>query len=111
MRPSPLIQYCHSSAFGCQCISRMAPGFSVIRAAAVVVEILNVLLSTTWIEPLRLLLTGFEAPILKVNGNGGSPPAVTACWSSDSRPGSLPRKNPRSLSGVDLDGLSGTPKI
>src|ERR1700744_4992864 len=78
MRPSPLIQYCHSSAFGCQCISRMAPGWSVTRAAEGVVEALNVVLSTTWIVPLRLLLTGEEAPILKVDGNGGVPPAATA---------------------------------
>ena len=34
--PVPFIQYCHSSAFGCQCVSRIAPGRSVMRAAAMV---------------------------------------------------------------------------
>ena len=51
MRPSPLIQYCHSSAFGCQCMPRIAPGFSVSKAAAIEVETLKVVLSARRIEP------------------------------------------------------------
>src|SRR5260221_12155221 len=52
MRPWPLTQYCHSSAFGCQCISRMPPGLIVSSAAAIVVDTLNVLLSAIRTLPL-----------------------------------------------------------
>src|ERR1700720_1126209 len=35
-RPVPLRMYSHSSALGCQCISRMPPGLIVTCAAAIV---------------------------------------------------------------------------
>src|SRR5208283_858402 len=51
MRPLPLIQYCHSSALGCQCISRSPPGCRVTRAAAIVLETMKLLLSAIRASP------------------------------------------------------------
>src|SRR3982074_3604567 len=49
--PLPLIQYCHSSALGCQCISRRPPGRTVTSAAATVVETVKLRLSAIRTEP------------------------------------------------------------
>src|SRR5260370_40605660 len=80
MRPLPLIQYCHSSALGCQCISRMPPGCTVTRAAAIVFETLKVLLSTTRTSPPLVWRGGFIEPMEKGDGYGGGPrgPDTTA---------------------------------
>src|SRR5262245_6176932 len=40
-RDFPAITYCHSAACGCQCIPRTAPGWIVIVAPVIVVEIGN----------------------------------------------------------------------
>src|SRR5260370_8801215 len=76
MRPLPLIQYCHSSALGCQCISRMPPGCTVTRAAAVVFETLKLLLSAIRTSPPLVWRVGFIEARGKVNGYGGDPPAA-----------------------------------
>src|SRR4051794_2457178 len=77
MRPSPLSQYCHSSALGCQCSSRSPPGLIVSSAAAMVVETLKVVLSASWTVPDRVALIGFVSPSDQVNGLGGAPPDAT----------------------------------
>src|SRR6266404_5367198 len=76
--PLPLIQYCHSSAFGCQCISRMPPGWMVSNAAATVVETVKFLLSAIRTEPPFVSRVGAIDPSEKVNGCGGAPLALTA---------------------------------
>ena len=96
MRPSPLIQYCHSSALGCQCSSRIPPGFTVSSAAAIVVETRKLVLSARRMLPERVFLMGFVSPSDQVKGLGGVPPDATAAWSSTSGPGSLPWKIQRS---------------
>src|SRR5713101_7570933 len=89
--PLPLIQYCHSSAFGCQCISRNAPGRTVTSAAATVVETLKLLLSAICTLPLLVSLTGADDPRENVNGYGGAPAfPVIAFLTADSSPGTLP---------------------
>jgi hypothetical protein len=47
----PLTQYCHSSAFGGQCISRMPPGWTVTSPAATMIEALKLWLSAIWATP------------------------------------------------------------
>src|SRR3954449_9328357 len=66
MRPLPLIQYCHSAALGCQCISRMAPGLMVTMAAAMLLETGKFVESTTRASPPGELSVGCIAPILNV---------------------------------------------
>ena len=68
MRPLPLIQYCHLSAFGCQCNSRMPPGRIVFKAAATVVATVKLLLSTIRTSPPLVRRDGSMEPIEKVNG-------------------------------------------
>src|SRR5580698_966960 len=75
--PLPLIQYCHSSAFGCQCISRMAPGRIVSSAAATVVATVKFVLSAICTVPPFVSLEGAIDPSEKVNGCGGAPRPLT----------------------------------
>src|SRR5258707_6034239 len=90
MRPLPLIQYCHSSAFGCQCISRMPPGCTVTRAAAIFFETLKLLLSAIRTSPPFVCRVGFIEPREKVNGYGGETSgAVTAARSAATLAGDL----------------------
>src|ERR1700724_764408 len=75
-RPLPLIQYAHSSAFGCQCISRSAPGRCVTSPTAIVLETVKLLLSATLTSPPFVFLTGAVDSREKVNGDGGKPPGM-----------------------------------
>src|SRR6267378_533307 len=50
-RPCPLITYCHSSALGCQCNSRIAPGSMFMRRAVKVFCIGNSREETTLVYP------------------------------------------------------------
>src|ERR1700741_2574892 len=85
MRPLPLIQYCHSSAFGCQCISRMPPGCTVTRAAAVVFATLKLLLSAIRTSPPLVWRVGFIEAREKVNGYGGEPSGPSTAARSAAR--------------------------
>src|SRR5271169_7247713 len=76
--PLPLIQYCHSSALGCQCISRMPPGRMVSNAAATVVETVKFLLSAMCTVPPFVSRAGDPDASEKVNGCGGAPLPLTA---------------------------------
>src|SRR5258708_9006650 len=87
MRPSPLIQYCHSSALGCQWSSLIPPGFTVSSAEAMVVETLKVVLSAKRMVPERVFLMGFVSPSDQVKGLGGLPPEATAACPAASGPG------------------------
>src|SRR5258705_10600610 len=101
MRPLPLMKYCHSSAFGCQCICRNAPGRIVTSAAAMVVETLKVLLSAICTVPPFVWLVGADDARENVNGYGGAPAdPVIACRTAGSSPGTLPWKIQRSCSGI-----------
>src|SRR5258707_6869710 len=88
----PLIQYCHSSALGCQCIPRIPPGRMVRCAAAMVVETMKFLLSATRTVPPRVSRVGAIDPSEKVNGCGGAPFPLTASRSAAKSPGKLPWK-------------------
>src|SRR5947209_2174340 len=90
MVPLPLIQYCHSSAFGCQCISRKPPGRIVSNAAAIVVETVKFLLSATCTVPPRVSRVGAIDPSEKVNGCGGVPLPLTDARSAATPPDNLP---------------------
>src|SRR5258705_11870809 len=93
IRPFPLIQYCHSSAFGCQCISRRAPGRNVTNAAATVLETVNVLLSAICRSPLLFWRAKGAEPSEKVNGCGGGPVGPgTDAWAAAIKTGRLPFK-------------------
>src|ERR1700730_4333753 len=112
MRPLPLIQYCHSSAFGCQCISRTPPGRTVTSAAAIRVETMKLLLSATRISPLLDSFTGADAPSRKIKGWGGADAFLLTAARSDARsPGSFPWKIQRSCSGILANVSAGTPKF
>ena len=112
IRPWPEIQYCHSSAFGCQCISRIPPGATVTRAAAIVLEILKVELSAIRMRPPLILFDRvLSRPSGKMKGFRGSPPEATAAWSAASGPGSVPWNIHRFFSGTYLKGSLGTPKF
>src|SRR5216684_1668945 len=76
--PLPLIQYCHSSALGCQCISRTPPGFIVSSAEATVVETLKLVLSARRMVPERVFLMGLVRLSGQVKTSGGAPPEATA---------------------------------
>ena len=58
MRPLPEIQYCHSEAFGCQCISRMCPGLMMSRPAATCLETGKFRESTMRTSPASLVAVG-----------------------------------------------------
>src|SRR5260370_39380499 len=108
MRPLPLIQYCHSSALGCQCSSRMPPGCTVTRAAAIVFETLKLLLSAIRTSPPLVWRVGFIAAREKGNGDGGEPPGPnTAGRSAPRHPGTSPRQMERDCSGVFPAGSTG----
>src|SRR5216683_2123041 len=112
MRPLPLIQYCHSSAFGCQCISRMPPGRTVTSAAAILVETMKLLLSAIRTSPPSDCLVGVDDPSLKIKGWGGTPPVLLTAARSDARsPGSVPWKIQRFCSGMLANVSAGTPKF
>ena len=66
IRPFPLIQYCHSLTFGCQCSSRIAPGFSLTCAAATFSDTGKFPESTTRTSPPELVVVGAICDILKV---------------------------------------------
>src|SRR5271166_6822550 len=66
IRPLPLIQYCHSLPLGCQCISRMQPGFTVTIADAIFADAGKFLESMTLTLPASLTLVGFMVLALKV---------------------------------------------
>src|ERR1700688_2987292 len=110
--PLPLIQYCHSSAFGCQCISRTPPGRTVTSAAATVVETLKLMLSATRILPPLDSLTGREDPSEKTNGWGGAVAFLLMAARSAARsPGTVPWKIQRLCSGIFANVSAGTPKF
>src|SRR5258708_18645889 len=110
--PLPLIQYCHSSAFGCQCISRTPPGRTVTSAAATVVETEKLLLSATRTSPPLDSFVGADVPSRKIKGWGGTPPVFPIAARSAARsPGSLPWKIQRSCSGIFAKVSAGTPKF
>src|SRR5258708_29591306 len=112
MRPLPLIEYCHSSAFGCQCISRMPPGRTVTSVAAILVETMKLLLSAIRTSPASDCLVGVDDPSRKIKGWGGTPPVLlTAAWSDARSPGSVPWKIQRFCSGIPANALAGTPKF
>src|SRR6202035_5814802 len=112
MRPLPLIQYCHSSALGCQCISRTPPGLTVTSAAATVVETLKLLLSATRMSPALDCLTGCEDPSAKTNGWGGAAAfLLMAARSAAKSPGTVPWKIHRLCSGILANVSAGTPKF
>src|ERR1700726_3756560 len=85
--PLPLIQYCHSSAFGCQCISRKPPGCTVTSAAAIVVETVKLRLSAIRTEPPLVSRAGAPDPSEKGNGGGGGPFPLTASRAAAGAPG------------------------
>src|SRR5258707_6879988 len=101
MRPLPLMYYCHSSAFGCQCISRTPPGRTVISAAAIVVETLKLLLSATRTSPPLDCLVAADDASLKIKGCGGVCAFLLAAARSEARsPGKVPWKIQRFCSGI-----------
>src|ERR1700722_6464936 len=72
-RPVPLRMYSHSSALGCQCISRMPPGLIVTCDAAMVLDTKKLLLSAIRTDPLFVSRFGCISPSLNTNGLGGLP--------------------------------------
>jgi len=78
--PLPLIQYCHSSALGCQCISRNPAGTDgQVRGPAMVVETVKFLaVGNPAPYPPRVSRVGAIDPSEKVNGCGGAPLPLTA---------------------------------
>src|ERR1700730_11481077 len=112
MRPLPLIQYCHSSAFGCQCISRTPPGRTVTSAAAILVATLKLVLSAIRTSPPLFALIGAEDPSLKIKGGGGTAAFLLTAARSDAKsPGSVPWKIQRFCSGILANVSAGTPKF
>src|SRR5260370_37152375 len=101
MRPLPLIQYCHSSALGCQCSSRMPPGCTVTRAAAIVFETLKLLLSAIRTSPPLVWRVGFIEAREKVNGYGGETSGPSTAARSPRRlPGTFAWKVERAVTGI-----------
>src|ERR1700738_5347018 len=110
--PLPLIQYCHSSAFGCQCISRNPPGRTVTSAAAIVVDTVKLLLSATRTSPPLDSFVGADDPSRKINGWGGALPDLLTATRSDARsPGNVPWKIHRFCRGILAKVWAGTPKF
>src|ERR1700761_2996567 len=66
MRPLPLIQYCHSLPFGCQCISRIQPGLTVTIADAIFADAGKFFESMIFTLPASFSLVGFMELALKV---------------------------------------------
>src|SRR5271169_39771 len=75
----PSIQYCHSSALGCQCISRKPPGCTVTSAAAMVTDALKLRLSAMRTSPPAVLRLGGMLLNAKVDGLGILPMDPWAC--------------------------------
>src|SRR5229473_5437851 len=112
MRPSPLIQYCHSSALGCQCSSRIPPGWTVTIAIATLVETLNVLESTMRTSPPFVRLVGGISIVRKAKSRGDFPSAPAAAfWSASSGPGTAVWKMNSSCLGRFFKEASATPKF
>src|SRR6202051_3814650 len=104
----PLMEYCHSSAFGCQCISRTPPGRTVTSAAAILVETMKLLLSAIRTSPASDCFVGVDDPSLKIKGCGETPPVLLTAARSDARsPGSVPWKIQRFYSGILANGWGG----
>src|SRR5438270_11600195 len=84
----PSRTYCHSSAVGCQCNSRSAPGFRSRTAPVIVFEIGNLLESTTHSFPPLLLTRGSSARsrYLCVSFVTRGPAGGTAAFSGGSAP-------------------------
>src|ERR1700731_209993 len=72
MRPLPASQNCHSSALGCQCNSRKAPGLRVTSAAATFLDTGKLRESTTRTSPPGVFLVGAMVDILNVYLKGDS---------------------------------------
>src|SRR5580692_1695264 len=66
IRPLPLIQYCHSLTFGCQCISRMPPGLIVTMAEAIFCATGKLLESMMRTSPPAVFFVGAMDDALKV---------------------------------------------
>src|SRR5712692_777840 len=112
MRPLPLMYYCHSEAFGCQCSSRKPPGLTVTKAAAIFFAARKLRESTTRTSPPRVCFVGAIASILKVYWYGDSarrPP--TAALSCDRDAGKSAGNMYRLLFGKFLRALAGSPKF
>src|SRR5215472_17514346 len=86
-RAAPLIKYAHSSAFGCQCISRRPPGFTVTRVAAIVFETRKLLLSAVCTVPLFVSRFGGLSERRNTKGFGGLPATAAICASTISSGG------------------------
>src|SRR6266478_7048810 len=84
----PLMKYTHSSALGCQCSSREAPGRRVTSAEAMVFETWKLLLSAICTVPAAVSRAKGWPFREKVNGFFGAPLELsTAAWSAASCPG------------------------
>src|SRR5271165_5252872 len=81
VRAVPWRKYAHSSAFGCQCMSRRPPGFNVTRVAAIVFDTRKLLLSAIRTVPLFVSRLGGKSARLNTKGFGGLP-AAEAIWAS-----------------------------
>src|SRR5271165_6301803 len=100
--------YCHSSAVGCQCNSRSAPASSSRIAPVMVLEIGNLLESTSHSRPPLLLTRGGLARrrYLCVSGGSFHPLSGAAGLAG----GSAPLAKYTSFVGKPLKVDSGTPK-
>src|SRR5215471_14745613 len=87
IRAEPLRKYAHSSAFGCQCISRRPPGFTVTRVAAIVLDTRKLLLSAIHTAPLFVSRFGGISARRNTKGFGGLPAAAAICASTISSGG------------------------
>src|SRR5262249_8553495 len=93
MVASPETEYCHSSALGCQCISRKPPGYTFTKAAAMVCDALKLRLSAMRTSPPAVFLVGGMLLNAKVDGFGILPAAPAACsCSAANGPGICPGK-------------------
>ncbi len=100
IRADPFRKYCHSSAFGCQCSSRILPGLTMTRAAATVLDAEKFVLSAMRTLPPLFSYTGLNSDRRKITGvvEPHSTPAAT--WSASRSPGSSPGKIQRLCSGM-----------
>src|ERR1700722_18390340 len=105
----PSRTYCHSSAVGCQCNSRSAPGSSSRTAPEMVLEMGNLVESTSHSRPPLLLTRGSLASSchLCVNGGRFGPASGAAAFSG----GTLPLAKYTSLFGNPSKVDSGRPKF
>src|SRR6185312_666010 len=74
--------YNHSSALGCQCISRRPPGLTVTCVAAIVFDTRKLVLSAIRTVPLLVSRFGAISPSLNTNGFGGFPATAAICPST-----------------------------